>query len=124
MAKDGNQKPANFAQEAQESGRFLDAGRRHVGRTLESDPEYNDQPARELAPEAGLIDPHGNDLTAGPDLRDTTQRLRAEFGPPEPLRTRLPGDTSSDPHTDLGSDNATSVQDQGEEKVKGKSRRR
>lgn len=27
---------------------------------------------------------------------------------PEALKTRLPGDTSSDPHTDVGSDNATS----------------
>ncbi len=29
---------------------------------------------------------------------------------PEPLTTRLAGDTSSDPHTDLGPDNATTVQ--------------
>ena len=30
---------------------------------------------------------------------------------PEPLKTRLPGDTSSDPHTDVGPDNATSLQE-------------
>lgn len=29
---------------------------------------------------------------------------------PETLHTRLPGDTSSDPHTDLGPDNATNLQ--------------
>jgi hypothetical protein len=27
----------------------------------------------------------------------------------EPLKTRLPGDTSSDPHTDVGADNATNL---------------
>lgn len=36
-------------------------------------------------------------------------------GRPEPLKTRLPGDTSSDPHTDVGPDNATTVQHRGEE---------
>jgi len=82
---------------------------RHVGRTLESDPEYYDQPARELAPAAGLIDPHGNDLTASPDMRDERQRVRDEFASGESLKTRLPGDTSSDPHTDLGPDHAGNV---------------
>ncbi|KAA6464534.1 hypothetical protein DYQ86_00750 [Acidobacteria bacterium AB60] len=100
----------------QNTAEATDAGRHHVGRTLESDPEYNDQPARELAPQAGLIDPHGNDLTASPDLRDTSQRIREDTGGrPEPLKTRLPGDTSSDPHTDLGPDNATTVQHRGED---------
>jgi len=35
---------------------------------------------------------------------------------PEPLKTRLPGDTSSDPHTDVGPDNASTVQHRGESK--------
>ncbi|HEY3705436.1 MAG TPA: hypothetical protein VGL22_10275 [Terracidiphilus sp.] len=94
---------------------------RHVGKTLESDPEYNDRPSRELAPEIGLIDPHGNDITASPnmyagsdplvgtELSETGSGLRVE-----PLKTRLPGDTSSDPHTDLGPDNATNLQHRGE----------
>lgn len=94
---------------------------RHVGKTLESDPEYNDRPSRELAPEIGLIDPHGNDISASPnmyagsdplvgtELSETGSGLRVE-----PLKTRLPGDTSSDPHTDVGPDNATSVQRRGE----------
>ncbi len=103
--------------------RTIDPAKHHVGRTLESDPEYNDQPGRELAPQAGLIDPHGNDLTASPDLRDATQRVRDEYGSQEPLKTRLPGDTSSDPHTDLGADNATVVQRRGESKTNAKTRR-
>jgi hypothetical protein len=94
---------------------------RHVGKTLESDPEYNENPARAQAPQRGLIDPHGNDITASPDmhagsdpllgteLSETGSGLRVE-----PLKTRLPGDTSSDPHTDVGPDNATNLQHRGE----------
>jgi hypothetical protein len=94
---------------------------RHVGKTLESDPEYNERPSRELAPAIGLIDPHGNDISASPnmhagsdpllgtELSETGSGLRVE-----PLKTRLPGDTSSDPHTDVGPDNATNVQRRGE----------
>ncbi|HWE86292.1 MAG TPA: hypothetical protein VG267_15220 [Terracidiphilus sp.] len=92
----------------------------HVGKTLESDPEYNQRPSLERAPQAGLIDRSGNDLTASPDMRDSDPLLgggMSVIGPgarPEPLKTRLPGDTSSDPHTDLGPDNATTVQHRGE----------
>ncbi len=99
---------------------------RHVGRTLESDPEYNELPSRELAPAAALISRSGNDLSASPDMRDGTDRIegtRVSGAGPEPLRTRLPGDTSSDPHTDLGPDNATTVQHRGEEKQTKRSHR-
>ena len=94
---------------------------RHVGKTLESDPEYNQQPSRAQAPERGLIDRSGNDLTASPqmyagsdplvgtELSETGSGLRVE-----PLKTRLPGDTSSDPHTDVGPNNATNLQHRGE----------
>jgi hypothetical protein len=94
---------------------------RHVGKTLESDPEYNDRPSRELAPQIGLIDPHGNDISASPNMHAGSDPLvgteLSETGSGirvEPLKTRLPGDTSSDPHTDVGPDNATSVQRRGE----------
>lgn len=75
------------------------SGVRHVGKTLESDPEYNDRPSRELAPQIGLIDPHGNDISASPnmhagsdplvgtELSETGSGLRVE-----PLKTRLPDD--------------------------------
>jgi hypothetical protein len=72
---------------------------RHVGKTLESDPGYNEHPSRELAPQIGLIDPHGNDISASPnmhagsdplvgtELSETGSGLRVE-----PLKTRLPDD--------------------------------
>lgn len=89
---------------------------RHVGRTLESDPEYNDLPSRAMAPEAGLISRGGNDLTANPNIRAGSNQLAGteiahSAGEAEPLKTRLPGDTSSDPHTNVGADNATDLQD-------------
>ncbi len=91
-----------------------DSSVRHVGRTLESDPEYYDQPSRELAPAAALISRSGNDLTATPDMRDGSERLPYTHiiggSGQESLKTRLPGDTSSDPHTDLEPDNANAVQ--------------
>lgn len=92
---------------------------RHVGKTLESDPEYNNQPGRELAPQAGLISRGGNDLTASPDMRASSDPLNGKViaitgDRVEPLKTRLPGDTSSDPHTDVGPNNATNVQHRGE----------
>lgn len=88
---------------------------RHVGPTLESDPGY-----LELAgsggptPEAQIMD---EALTAAPDVRvDPISGEALESHKPEPLKTRLPGDTSSDPHTDVGPDNATSVQKRVERK--------
>ena len=94
------------------------SGVRHVGRTLESDPEYNEQPSRELAPAIGLISRGGNDLSATPDMRDSAERMAETVvsSVPEPLKTRLPGDTRSDPHTDLGPDTAARVQYRGERK--------
>jgi hypothetical protein len=125
MAKEQKAGTSGEQSEEQKTGP-IDPAKHHVGRTLESDPEYNEQPARELAPQAGLIDVHGNDLTASPDLRDSVQRARAEFGREEPLKTRLPGDTSSDPHTDLdtdlGRENATNVQASGRERTKRRQR--
>jgi hypothetical protein len=96
------------------------SGVRHVGKTLESDPEYNERPERAQAPERGLIDRSGNDLTASPQMYAGSDPLvgteLSETGSGlmvEPLKTRLPGDTSSDPHTDVGPDNATNLQNRG-----------
>lgn len=87
----------------------------HVGKTLESDPEYNDRPERipDIADE--MTSRGGNDLTANPDIKAGDNPLLGmqidENGNPvEVLKTRLPGDTSSDPHTDVGPDNATTMQ--------------
>lgn len=94
---------------------------RHVGKTLESDPEYNANPGLASAPERGLISRGGNDISANPTrwagsdplngmvTSTTGQRV-------EPLKTRLPGDTGSDPHTDVGPDNATNLQERGEKR--------
>lgn len=79
---------------------------RHVGPTIESVEAQGD---------AGIAD-------AVNLLRDTGGTSVYEPGPdaprlntgPEPLKTRLPGDTSSEPHTDVGPDNATVVQHRGE----------
>ena len=122
MAERKNTKQANEAgTSAEQASQSAGSPVRHVGKTLESDPEYNDRPSRELAPEIGLIDPHGNDISASPnmyagsdplvgtELSGTGSGLRVE-----PLKTRLPGDTSSDPHTDVGPDNATALQNRGE----------
>lgn len=100
---------------------------RHVGKTLESDPEYNENPNRALAPEAGLISRGGNDISANPTrwagsdpLNGTVTSTTGERV--EPLKTRLPGDTSSDPHTDVGPDNATNLQNRGQERRKNRSK--
>ncbi len=100
---------------------------RHVGRTLESDPAYPDEANREvgdLTPEAQIANVGAppdttmgrgaTDLSANVSSTDDAARTRRNTGP-EPLKTRLPGDTSSDPHTDLGPDNAATVQRRGEE---------
>lgn len=87
----------------------------HVGPTLESDPEFNNIPSSRPTPEA-IIDKIGVPLPgegidraidARPALENRTRRG-------ELLRTHLAGDTSSDPHTDVGPDNATTVQHRGE----------
>jgi hypothetical protein len=88
---------------------------RHVGPTLESDPEYLElvgsggpTPEAQIAERAALAVPLVEE-----DV-DPLSGRKVEVGGPEPLKTRLPGDTSSDPHTDVGPDNATTVQRRGE----------
>lgn len=94
---------------------------RHVGPTLESDPKYLElmgsggpTPEAAIAEQAAIAEPDMSGLVEK-QLDPVTGQLR-EVGGPERLRTRLPGDTSSDPHTDVGSDNATTVQKRGERK--------
>ncbi len=69
---------------------------RHVGRTLESEGTF--LPSGEL-PE-NRIENEGMTDTA--DMRATEDEYdrEADAMGAEPLHTRLPGDTSSDPHTD------------------------
>jgi len=94
---------------------------RHVGPTLESDPAYlNTIGSGESTPEAQIAEEASR---AQPDLRalreqgvDYITGSNRDLTRPEPLKTRLPGDTSSDPHTDVGPDNASTVQHRGESK--------
>jgi len=77
---------------------------RHVGPTLEQDERYlaverNELPENIIA-ERGLVE-----ATPHPDPYER----EAEAMGAEPLRTRLPGDTSSDPHTDVGPDSAATL---------------
>ena len=102
---------------------------RHVGKTLESDTEYNQNPGLASAPERGLISRGGNDLTASPTMWAGSDPLNgtvtgSDGQRVEPLKTRLPGDTSSDPHTDVGRDNATTVQHRGEKRSSKRSKSR
>lgn len=91
---------------------------RHVGPTLESDPEYLELMGlggqtleAQIAEEAAAAEPDVRDLVI--EGVDPFSGREFEAGEPEPLKTRLPGDTSSDPHTDLVPDNATTVQRRG-----------
>jgi hypothetical protein len=88
---------------------------RHVGPTLESDPEYNtlaapgySTPEAQISAEAGQAE-----VDQRPMEEDDFDSLsgRTLDSRPERLKTRLPGDTSSDPHSDVGSDNATNLQE-------------
>lgn len=99
---------------------------RHVGRTLESDPNYfaTESESEGLTPEAQIANVGAppdttmgrgaTDLSADVSSTDDLAKARLANSGPEPLKTRLPGDTSSDPHTDVGPDNATTVQQRGE----------
>ena len=88
---------------------------RHIGKTLESDPEYYAVATRGYStPEAQIA------AEAGPVHIDQRRMEEDDFDPlsgrtledrPEALKTRLPGDSSSDPHTDLGPDDASNIQE-------------
>lgn len=91
----------------------------HVGPTLESDPAYSNRelseglsPEAQIASQAGIAGIHPEEATDV--VFDPVSEELQSTGEPERLKTRLPGDTSSDPHTDLGPDNAATVQWRGE----------
>ncbi|HLJ78265.1 MAG TPA: hypothetical protein VKT75_12665 [Acidobacteriaceae bacterium] len=81
---------------------------RHVGKTLESEGVYvpsDELPENRIEMEGMTETVDMNAVTADPYDRE------ANAMGAERLRTRLPGDTSSDPHTDEGADNATTLDD-------------
>lgn len=87
----------------QEKPKIMDAVR-HVGPTLESEGVFI--PTGEL-PE-NRIEEEGLTETANVDAMGA-----------EPLKTRLPGDRSSDPHTDVGPTNATALDDDRKRSARG-----
>lgn len=99
--------------------------KRHVGRTLESEGNFNKRMGRAVPIRHADGGSEGNESdnlevrSVAPDAREDTADVadagRASSDVP-PLRTRLEGDTSSDPHTDVGPDNATTVQKRPERK--------
>jgi hypothetical protein len=75
----------------------------HVWRTLEAEGRLSDTLGTEVSTPEGRIEeeaasPDVPSIVAGPNLEPVSDQERAET-----LKTRLPGDTSSDPHTDLPS---------------------
>lgn len=90
---------------------------RHVGPTLESEGVFI--PTGEL-PE-NRIENEG--ATATINVRAATEDRydwEAEAMGSEPLKTRLPGDRSSDPHTDVGPDTASAWDNDREKGAGGK----
>ena len=88
---------------------------RHIGKTLESDPEYYavatpgySTPEAQIAAEAGPVDVDQRRMEED-DFDPLSGRTLENR--PEKLKTRLPGDTSSEPHTDVGPDNASNLQE-------------
>jgi hypothetical protein len=103
---------------SQQETRTMDAVR-HVGPTLESEGVFI--PTGEL-PE-NRIENEG--LTETVNVRAATEDgwdREADAMGAEPLKTRLPGDRSSDPHTDVGPDNTTTLDDDRKPGAEGKRR--
>lgn len=106
----GNQNPEEkVAGEGEGRERVIPAVR-HVGPTLESSAADDAAPAD--AVEAIQASSHRAPISQQVPDRE----LEIRDPGPEPIKTRLPGDTSSDPHTDVGPDNATVVHKRSENK--------
>lgn len=98
---------SNTAQTGKEKGSQTDtiSPTRHVGPTLEAEGVFVDALGHELPIAAENA---GGSRLDGRDAIDALE-VRGPQREPGALRTRLPGDTSSDPHTDLGPDNASTA---------------
>lgn len=82
---------------------------RHVGPTLEAEGIF--LPSDELPENRIETEGLAETVNVRAVIADKYDREAEAMGA-EPLRTRLPGDTSSDPHSDLGPDNATNLDDE------------
>ena len=80
-------------------------------RTIGEDQAYQQLSRQEDEQRGQGDDPGGTAGTGASADDDSFFGISKKLGQtPEPLKTRLAGDTSSDPHTDVGPDNATTVQ--------------
>lgn len=83
---------------------------RHVGPTLESEGRFDDVLGQELSsPESQIRAVDESDALSIRTIEEDRHHLTEKATEPQPLKTHLPGDTSSDPHTDVGPDNATTA---------------
>jgi hypothetical protein len=109
VAMDNQKSDPNQDTGHQEQGRdIVIPAIRHVGPTLESEETTEGQQLADAV--SSLQD--ANSGTSPYEPRPASALVKDRN---EPLRTRLPGDTSSEPHTDVGPDNATSLQHRGED---------
>ncbi|MGA8529455.1 MAG: hypothetical protein WB622_07055 [Acidobacteriaceae bacterium] len=113
---DHEQKPNLPNEKRPEKPEIMDAVR-HVGPTLEAEGVF--LPTGEL-PE-NRIENEGlrETVNVRAGMEDDWDREADAMGA-EPLKTRLPGDRSSDPHTDVGPDNATARNDGRKRSARGK----
>ncbi len=117
QSKDSNSAAKSPSQAPASSS--VNAATRHIGPTLESEGNFADVLGTELplnqSPSSGAEQEGAGGLDLRTLAQDRADPDASAVGPnlpgnePEPLKTRLPGDTSSDPHTDLGPDNATTA---------------
>ena len=98
--------PENAPERAsEEQPRVVDAIR-HVGPTLEAEGTF--LPTGEL-PENRIENERLTDRPSLAEIAKDEYDREADAMGAEPLLTRLPGDTSSDPHTDTVADNSAAV---------------
>lgn len=110
-----NQREKQQHKEEEAKSQIVDAIR-HVGPTLESEGRYDDVLGKELAsPESQVQAADESDVLSTRTIEEGRHHLTERAIEPQPLKTHLPGDTSSDPHTDVGPDNATTAHARTEE---------
>jgi hypothetical protein len=80
---------------------------RHIGPTLESEETTEGQA---LADSVASL----QDANSGASIYEPRPDSARVIDRNQPLKTRLRGDTSSEPHTDVGPDDATAEQHRGE----------
>ena len=105
MTHQHRQRDGQTNQAGEKQPRAVDAIR-HVGPTLEAEGTF--LPTGEL-PENRIENERLTDRPSLAEIAKDEYDREADAMGAEPLLTRLPGDTSSDPHTDTVADNPTTM---------------